>query len=52
MIILTFMTLFIVPVMYDILYKKQPKNIDVGDENLDDIPDEASELLDQEPEMA
>ncbi|MCR5837780.1 MAG: efflux RND transporter permease subunit [Lachnospiraceae bacterium] len=48
----TFMTLFIVPVMYDILYKKQPKNIDVGDENLDDIPDEASELLDQEPEMA
>ncbi|MBE5958590.1 MAG: hypothetical protein E7254_07005 [Lachnospiraceae bacterium] len=44
----TFMTLFIVPVIYDILYKKQPRNIDVGDENLDDIPDETSELLDEQ----
>lgn len=41
----TLMTLFIVPVMYDILYRRQPKEIDVGDENLDDIPDETSELL-------
>ncbi len=40
----TFMTLFIVPVMYDILSKKQIKEIDVGDD-LDDVPDDAAELL-------
>lgn len=40
----TFMTLFIVPVLYDILYRKQPRVIDVGDE-LDEIPDETSELI-------
>ena len=40
----TFMTLFIVPVMYDIFYRKQPRNIDVGDD-LDEIPDETSELI-------
>ena len=42
----TFMTLFIVPVMYDIFYRKQPRVIDVGDD-LDVIPDETSELIDQ-----
>ncbi len=36
----TLMTLFIIPVMYDILFKKQPLDIDTGSENLDDIPDE------------
>ena len=41
----TFMTLFIVPVLYDILYRRQPRVIDVGEENLDEIPDETSELL-------
>ncbi|MDD7209913.1 MAG: efflux RND transporter permease subunit [Lachnospiraceae bacterium] len=40
----TFMTLFIVPVMYDILYRRQPKEIDVGDD-LDQIPDETEEAL-------
>ena len=40
----TLMTLFIVPVMYDILYRKQPKEIDVGSD-LDEIPDETSEYL-------
>ena len=30
----TLMTLFIVPVMYDILYRKQPKVIDVEDSDL------------------
>ncbi len=40
----TFMTLFIVPVMYDILYRKTPKVIDVGEDNLDDVPDEAVEV--------
>ncbi|MCH5303649.1 MAG: efflux RND transporter permease subunit [Ruminococcus sp.] len=38
----TIMTLFIVPVMYDILYRKQPKEIDVGDK-LDDEMDETEE---------
>lgn len=42
----TFMTLFIVPVMYDIFYRKQPHVIDVGDD-LDEIPDETSELIAQ-----
>lgn len=42
----TLMTLFIVPVMYDILYRKQPRVIDVGDD-LDEIPDETSELIEQ-----
>ena len=40
----TLMTLFIVPVMYDILYRRNPKEVDVGDD-LDEIPDEAEELL-------
>lgn len=43
----TFMTLFIVPIMYDILYRRKPKDIDVGDD-LDDIPDEVSELLESD----
>lgn len=43
----TFMTLFIVPVLYDIFYRKQPRVIDVGDDNLDEIPDETSELLEE-----
>ena len=41
----TLMTLFIVPILYDMMYRKQPKVIDVGDDNLDDIPDEAAEVL-------
>lgn len=41
----TLMTLFIIPVMYDILYRRQPKVVDVGD--LEDAPDEAEELLEQ-----
>lgn len=32
----TLMTLFVVPVMYDILFRKQPRIIDVGEESLDD----------------
>ena len=43
----TFMTLFIVPVLYDIFYRKQPRVIDVGEDNLDEIPDETSELLEE-----
>ena len=40
----TFMTLFIVPVMYDILFKKQPLNVDVGSD-IDDAIDDAAEYL-------
>ncbi len=40
----TLMTLFIVPVMYDILFKKPPLSVDVGDD-LDDMPDDAAELI-------
>ena len=40
----TLMTLFIVPIMYDILYRGEPKDIDVGDD-LDEAPDEVSEYL-------
>ena len=43
----TLMTLFIVPVMYDILYRRQPKVVDVGDDTIDDIPDDATEFLSQ-----
>lgn len=43
----TLMTLFIVPILYDLLYRRQPKAVDVGDDNLDDIPDEATELIAQ-----
>ena len=43
----TIMTLFIVPIMYDIFYRRQPKEIDVGDDNLDEIPDETEEVMAQ-----
>lgn len=42
----TLMTLFIVPVMYDILYRRTPRQVDVGDD-LDDVPDDAAEYLEQ-----
>lgn len=41
----TLMTLFIIPVMYDILYKKQPLDVDLGSEDLDDVPDDAAEYV-------
>ncbi|MBQ9867867.1 MAG: efflux RND transporter permease subunit [Lachnospiraceae bacterium] len=41
----TLMTLFIIPVMYDILFKKQPLDVNTGSESLDDIPDDAAEYL-------
>ncbi len=41
----TLMTLFIVPVIYDILFKKKPVNVDIGSEDLNDIPDDAAEYL-------
>jgi hypothetical protein len=44
------MTLFIVPVIYDILFRKQPLDIDTGSESLDDIPDDAAEFLKEKRE--
>ena len=35
------MTLFIVPVLYDLFYRKPPVNIDVGDDGMDDLPGES-----------
>ena len=46
----TLMTLFIVPVIYDILFRKQPLDIDTGSESLDDIPDDAAEFLKEKRE--
>ena len=41
----TFMTLYIIPVLYDIMFKKAPLEVDLGDENLDDVPDDAAEFI-------
>ena len=42
----TLMTLYIVPILYDILFKKPPLSVDVGsDDDLDDIPDDAAEFI-------
>ena len=40
----TLMTLYVVPVMYDIFFKKQPLLVEVGD-NIDDVPDDAAQYL-------
>ena len=40
----TLMTLFIVPVLYDTFYRRPPVNVDVGDDGLDDLPDDAAEF--------
>ena len=42
----TFMTLYIIPVIYDLFFRRPPLSVDVG-EDLDDIPDDAAEYLDQ-----
>ena len=43
----TLMTLYIVPLLYDILFKKPPLVVDVGDDGMDDIPDDAAEYIAQ-----
>lgn len=43
----TLMTLFIIPVMYDIFFKKQPVDVDTGSDDLDDIPNDAEEYMKQ-----
>lgn len=42
----TIMTLFIVPIMYEIFYRKQPKVVDVGDD-LDDETDETADFTEE-----
>lgn len=42
----TLMTLFVVPVLYDIFYRKAPKVIDVGDD-LDDEADETADFVEE-----
>ena len=41
----TFMTLYVVPVMYDILYRRVPREVDLGDETIDDDPGDAQAYL-------
>ena len=41
----TLMTLFVIPIMYDIMFKKQPLDVDTGSESLDDIPDDAADYM-------
>lgn len=45
MIYATAMTLIIIPVIYDIMFKRQPLLVDVGSDNLDDVPDDAAEFI-------
>ncbi|MBP3478885.1 MAG: efflux RND transporter permease subunit [Oscillospiraceae bacterium] len=45
MIYATAMTLIIVPVIYDILFKREPRNVDIGSDDLDDVPDDAAEFI-------
>jgi multidrug efflux pump subunit AcrB len=42
----TLMTLYIIPIMYDILFRRQPQDIDTGDD-MDEAPDDAAEFLEQ-----
>lgn len=41
----TLMTLYIIPVMYDILFKRPPVNVDLGDESIDDVLDDAADYI-------
>ena len=43
----TLMTLYIIPVMYDILFKRAPLSVDVGSDNLDDMPDDAGDFMER-----
>ncbi len=41
----TFMTLFIVPIVYDLLYRRVPREVDLGDESIDEDVNDAQEYL-------
>ncbi len=40
------MTLYIVPLLYDILFKRQPLTVDTGDD-LDEAPDDAQQFIEE-----
>ena len=42
----TLMTLFIIPILYDIFYRKKPLTVDVGSD-IDEVPDDAAEFLER-----
>ena len=42
----TLMTLFIIPILYDIFYRRKPLTVDVGDD-INDAPDDAAEFLEK-----
>ena len=42
----TLMTLYIIPVLYDLFFRRQPLQIDTGDD-LDEVPDDAAHFLSQ-----
>lgn len=42
----TFMTLYIVPVIYEIFFRKKPLVVDIG-EDIDDAPDDAAEFIEE-----
>ncbi len=43
----TFMTLYIVPIFYDLLYRRTPTEVDLGDESIDDDPGDAQAYLEE-----
>ncbi len=48
----TITTLYIVPLMYDLFFKRAPLNVDLGSENLDDVPDDAAEFIAEAKKLA
>ena len=42
----TLMTLYIIPLLYDILFKRQPLTVDTGDD-LDEAPDDAQQFIEE-----
>lgn len=48
----TFMTLYIVPIMYDLLYRRVPTEVDLGDEDIDEDPGDAAAYLAERAERA
>ena len=44
------MTLYIVPVIYDILYRREPLNVQI-DDDIDRVPDDAAAYLEEQKEQ-
>ena len=43
----TLLTLLIVPVWYDVIFRPAPKVVDTGSDDLDDVPDDAAEYMEE-----